>query len=190
MSYPIQVTFHGLEPSPAIEARVRERAEKLAEFYDRIVSCRVVVEAPHHHHHKGRLYTVRIDLSVPGDEIVVNRNSDRDHSHEDVYVAIRDAFDAARRRLQDYVRRRRGFVKRHEPPAVARVARLFPEEGYGFLVTPEGDEIYFHRNAVLNDGFARLKVGCEVRYSLIEGEGIKGPQASTVHLVGKPREGG
>jgi len=185
MQLPVQITFRDIEPSDFIEARIREKVAKLEEFYDRITGCRVVVEARHRRHHKGRLYTVRVDLTVPGGEIVVNRESELDHAHEDVYVAIRDAFKAARRQLQDHVRRQRGETKIHEVPAHGRVARLFPEEGYGFIETPEGSEVYFHRNSVVNDGFDRLEVGTEVRYDLVPGEGEKGPQASTVHPVGK-----
>ena len=66
MQIPLQISFHGMEPSPAIEARIREKAAKLERFHDRIVGCKVVIEAPHRHHHKGKLYNVRIDISVPG----------------------------------------------------------------------------------------------------------------------------
>lgn len=114
MALPIQISLHGMGPSEAIEARIRERAEELAQFYDRIVSCRVVVESGPHHHHKGRIHSLRIHLTVPGGEIVVNRDPSKHHAHEDVYVAIRDAFDAARRQLEDHVRRMRGDTKAHE----------------------------------------------------------------------------
>lgn len=112
MELPIQITFRGMGPSEAIEARIRERAEELERFYDRITSCRVV-ESGHRHHHKGRIYHVRIDLSVPGAEIVVDRDPAEHHAHEDCHVAIRDAFDAVRRQLEDNVRRARGQTKAH-----------------------------------------------------------------------------
>jgi cold shock CspA family protein len=114
---------------------------------------------------------------------VVDRNPSADHAHEDPYVAVRDAFNAARRRLQDHQRRFEGRVKSHEAPPHGRVAQLFPEMDYGLIETADGREVYFHRNAVLNDGFDRLTPGAEVRFA--EEEGEKGPQASTVHLVGK-----
>ncbi|MGD2128453.1 MAG: HPF/RaiA family ribosome-associated protein [Lysobacterales bacterium] len=113
---PIQIVFHNLEPSPAIEAAIRERAEKLDRYCDGIMSCRVVVESPHKHQRHGKLYTVRIDVTVPNEELVVTRDPGEDHAHEDVYVSIRDAFDAMRRRLEDYARQRRGQVKRHSMP--------------------------------------------------------------------------
>lgn len=104
-----------MQSSDAVEAEVRDRAAKLEQFFDRITSCRVVVELPHQHHRKGKLYQVRIDITVPGREIAVTHEGPQNHAHEDVYVAIRDAFNAAGRRLEDYARQRRGKVKRHEP---------------------------------------------------------------------------
>ena len=178
MQLPLQVTLRDISPSEAIEAYIRERAAKLEQFYDRIMSCRVVVEAPVRHHRKGGPYKVRIDLIVPGDELVVNRQVD-----EDLYVAIRDAFHAARRKLEDYARRQRGAVKVHEASPHARVAKLFPEEGYGFLETPDGREVYFHRNSVIDSGFDRLEIGTEVRFA--EESGEQGPQASAVIIVSK-----
>lgn len=180
---PLQVTFRNMPPSKAVEAAIREKAAKLELFYGRLMSCRVVVESPHRHHHKGKLYHLRIDMTVPGGELVVNREPDKRASHKDIYVAIRDAFGAARRKLQDYARRRRGVVKVHQATRHARVSKLFPEEEFGFLETPDGREIYFHRNSVLEPGFGHIEVGAEVYFA--EEEGEKGPQASTVKLVGK-----
>lgn len=111
---PVEISFLNLSPSPAIEARIRERAEKLDRFYDQIMTCRVAVEAAHKHHHKGNLYRVRIDVTVPGEELVVSRVPNDQQAHEDIYVALRDAFDAMRRQVEDFARRRRGQVKRHE----------------------------------------------------------------------------
>jgi ribosomal subunit interface protein len=178
MEQPLKITFRGLDATPAIEDKIRERAERLERYYDGIIGCHVTIETPHRHHHKGKLYNVRIDLAVKGGELLVRRDPAEHHAHEDLYVAIRDAFDAARRRLQDHARRQRREVKASEPPPRARVARLFPAEGYGFLETPDHREIYFHRNSVLNGGFDRLTVGTEVRFA--EEQGEEGPQASTV----------
>jgi cold shock CspA family protein len=172
-----------MPPSEAIETHIREKAEKLDSFYDRMMSCRVIVEAPHRHHRKGKLYHVRIDLTVPGGELVVNREPSKRAAHKDVYVAIRDAFGATRRKLQDYGRRQRRDVKAHEPQPHASVSKLFPEGDYGFLMTHDGREIYFHRNSVLEPGFDRLEEGMTVYYA--EEQGEKGPQASTVKFAGK-----
>lgn len=183
MQLPLQITFRNMDPSDAVEAKIRERAAKLDHFAQYIMSCRVAIEAPHRHHHTGGLYHVRIDITLPGEEIVVSREPDLHHAHEDVYVALRDAFDAARRKLEDHVRRQRGKVKSHEVPDHGRIHELFPEMDYGTIQTPDGREIYFHRNSVLDTEFEKLEVGTEVRFA--EEQGERGPQASSVHLVGK-----
>ncbi|MEZ5557595.1 MAG: HPF/RaiA family ribosome-associated protein [Pseudomonadales bacterium] len=114
MQTPLQIAWHGVDKSDALEEDIRGKVQKLEEFCDHITSCRVVVEAPHRHHNKGNLYRLRIDITVPDREIVVTRDPGDKHAHEDIYVAVRDAFDAARRQLQDYSRKRRGNVKHHD----------------------------------------------------------------------------
>jgi len=116
MQIPLEISFRNMDPSPAVEARIREKAAKLERFHDRIIGCTVVVEAPHKHHHKGKLYSVHIDISLPGKDLVVDRAKPLHHSHEDVYVALRDAFNAAVRQLEDHMRRTRGDVKSHPTP--------------------------------------------------------------------------
>jgi cold shock CspA family protein/ribosome-associated translation inhibitor RaiA len=183
MQTPLQISFRDMESSPEIEKRVREKAKKLERFHDRIVGCNVVVEAPHRHHRSGNLYNVRITLSVPGKDVHVGHTGPQNHAHEDVNVAIRDAFDAAIRLLEDQVREMRGDVKTHATPLHGKILRLF--EDYGFVETTESDEVYFHRNSVTGGGFAALQAGDEVRLVIAEKEGEKGPQASTVTPVGK-----
>ncbi|BCK88108.1 hypothetical protein MIZ01_1909 [Sideroxyarcus emersonii] len=109
MQIPLQITIRDFEQSAALETHIREKVKKLDEFFNHIMSCRVVVEMPHKHHQQGKQFNVRIDIGVAGGEIVVNR----DHA-EDVYVALRDGFDAAKRQLEDYARKLRGDVKKHE----------------------------------------------------------------------------
>lgn len=183
MELPLQITFRDIGSSPAIEAAIRERASRLDRFHPHITGCHVTVEARHHHHHKGRLYNVRIDMTIPGGEIVATHEHPRDHAHEDVYVAIRDAFDAIRRQLEDRVRVKRSHVKSHAAPLHGWVVRLFPD--YGFIEAKEVGEIYFHKNSMVEQGFARLEVGHEVIVSVAEGESANGWQASTVRPVGK-----
>ncbi len=185
MDVPLQVSFRNLEHSDAVEARVREKAEKLEQYYGRITSCRVMIEAPERHRRKGKLYHVRLEINVPGDTVIVSRHPSEKQAHEDIYVAIRDAFNAARRQLEDHSRKQRGKVKTHEAPPHGKVTRLFSAEGYGFIEMPDGQEVYFHRNSVVNDGFAKLEPGSPVRLVVAEGESEKGPQASTVHVIGK-----
>jgi len=174
-----------MEPSEAVEDRIRRMADKLERFDEDITGCHVVVEAPHRHHHKGQLYEVKLDIRVPDGELVVNREHRGLHAHEDVHVAVRDAFDAAVRQLEDYVRRRRGKVKHHEVPEHGRVTKLFPIEGYGFLETPDGLEVYFHENSVTDGAFSALEIGDQVHYARADAESDKGPQATTVTPVGK-----
>lgn len=183
MKLPLQIVFRNLDHSDAIETKIRERAEKLERFSREITSCRVVVEAHHKHHHKGNLYHVRVDVKVPEAELVASRDPARHQAHEDVYVAIRDAFDAVRRQLEDRQRRRRGQVKAHEVPAHGGVIALVPDENYGKIETPDGKHVYFHRNSVVGADFDALRIGDEVRFA--EEMGESGPQASSVHVEGK-----
>ena len=178
MQIPLEVTLRDIPESPAVEARIREKVAKLERFHDRIMSCRITVESPQQRKHQGKLYSVHIDIKVPGGgELVVNRVQD-----EDIYVAIRDAFNAASRQLEDHNRVRRGDVKFHDAPVTAHVVRMFPAQGYGFLQTPDLREIYFHRNSVLDPGFDELELGAEVQF--IEEQGNEGPTARMV-TVGK-----
>ena len=177
---PLQITFRDMPHSDAIEEHVRRRAAKLDTFYDRITGCRVALEMPHRHHRHGKRYQVRIDLTVPGDELVVTRNPPQNLEHEDLHATVEGAFDDAERLLEDHVRKQRGDVKQHEAPPRGIVTKIFRESGYGFLEGEDGVEIYFHRNSVLNDRFDELEIGSEVRYA--EELGEKGPQASTVAM--------
>lgn len=186
MQQPIQISFRHMEHSDAVELAIRERVDRIERFFNAIVSCRVVVEYVNRRHRQGNLFHVRVDLTVPGEEIVVARSAGDNHAHENVYVAIRDTFLAVERQIKDYARRRRVRVheKGHLGPSHGKVLRIvFEDGGYGFLMTEDGREIYFNRNSVLNDGFERLSPGDEVRYS--EEAGEEGPQASTVVPVGK-----
>ena len=182
METPLDIVFQGVGSAPGIEARIRKEAEKLERYHGRITGCRVVIEAPHRRHEKGNLFSVRVEISIPGRApLVVSRSPDARHAHEDPYVALRDAFDTARRQLQDMTHRQRGDVKSHEAAPAGRIVRLLADEGYGFIERADGVEVYFHRNSVVDGDFARLKVGDQVRFA--EEEGEKGLQASTVHVI-------
>ena len=162
--------------SDAIEAKINDKSEKLDRFYERIMSCRVVVEESQSRRHQGKLYSVRIDITVPGKELAVSRQE-----NEDAYVAVRDAFDAAVRLLEEHGRQQRGVIKTHAGPAMGRIIRIFPESDYGFIKTSDAREIYFHRNSVLDIlDFSQLKFGTEV--SFIEEQGKEGPQAARVAI--------
>ena len=175
MKFPLLITSHGITLTNAIESAIREKAKKLENFSDRIVNCRITVCSPHKHQHKGNFYNININIKVPGTEIIVKREP-----REDLYISIRDAFEAATRQLKNYERKQRGEVKTHlhEVNVPATVRTLQQDEGYGFILTHEGREIYFHQNSVSNNRFSKLKVGSPVRY--IEEAGDKGPQAASV----------
>jgi ribosomal subunit interface protein len=105
MMLPLQITFRDVARSEAVDAHVRRRAAKLDTFFDRITSCRVVVENPHRRHHQGRDFRVRIDLTVPGAELVTARDPAKNLNHQDMHAAVDDAFDDAERVLEDYRKR-------------------------------------------------------------------------------------
>ncbi|MBK9144900.1 MAG: HPF/RaiA family ribosome-associated protein [Candidatus Melainabacteria bacterium] len=179
MNNPIQVVFRNMERSDRIEKIINERAEKLNRFYDRITSLRVTVELPHRHHKQGNSFQVSIDMVVPDKEIVVTRDTNgHGDSHEAIAAAVREAFDAARRQLEDYARKRRGEVKSHDGVPSGKISQIF--EDYGFVETIDGREIYFHSNSLVNERFDRLEVGTEVTF--VERQGNEGPMASTVRL--------
>jgi ribosome-associated translation inhibitor RaiA/cold shock CspA family protein len=184
MQVPLQITFRHMDSSPALEARIRQRAEELEQFSSRITACHVTVESCHRHH-QGNLFEVHIDLVMPEREIVAGRDHGMNHAHEDAHVAVRDAFDALRRRLEDDVRHRRGDVKLHTVPDHGRVVRLLPDRDCGFIATAAGTELYFHRNSVAEGSFEALEVGAVVRFVAQESESPEGPQASTVIPIGK-----
>lgn len=192
MQTPVQITYQDVVHTPTIEELIQKKAHELERYFSRITSCRVCVRAPHKHSRtNGSYYHVTVELAVPGAEIVAGRDPGAAGSHDDLQIAIRDAFRAVKRQLQDHVHRLRREVKNVVAPPHARVVRIFPYEGFGFLVTGEGQEVYFHRNSVLHGAFETLQVGDEVRFAAEQGE--NGLQASTVasttrHLL--PRENG
>lgn len=185
MTVPIQVVFRNMERSDFVEAQILEKAGKLDKIYDRITSCRITVEIPHKSHTKGNEHEVTIDIAVPEKKIVIARTaSGTERSVDLALAAFKEALEAAKRQLEDYARKRRGHVKVHEEPQpAARITQIFSDEGYGFLETVDGREIYFHSNSVVNDKFDRLAIGTEVTY--VESAGTEGPQASTVKVKAK-----
>ena len=192
------ITFRGIEPSAALEAEIRTRIDKLETYYHSIMGCRVLLELAQRHE-AGNPYHVRIDLTVPGEEIVVAHEASLHATDQDIHlakatkqdeadperkhalVAVRQAFDIARRRLQDYARRQRGTVKTAVRQPRGRVVQLFPIDEYGYIEAKDGHEVYFQKSSVLKNAFDRLALGSTV--SFVEELGEKGPQASTVKLT-------
>lgn len=116
MTIPVHIMFRHMESSPAVETRVRELALHLGVFSDRIQSCRVVVDSPHRHHHQGKVFNVKVQVALPGEDVVVDMERPDRYGHEDVYVVLRDAFDAAKRQLQQRMSSLRGEPKLREKP--------------------------------------------------------------------------
>lgn len=183
MQVPLEVTFRGMDRSEAVEMEIRKHVEHLETFFDRITSCHVTLELPHRHKTHGKQFEVRILVAVPGRDLAVSHRPGKEETHTDAHLAIRHAFRAMRRELEDYVRELRGDVKTHDPLPHAKVSELFPMEDYGFIKTHEGHRLYFHRNSVLDGRFDELDIDSEV--SFVEELGDKGPQASTVRLAGR-----
>jgi cold shock CspA family protein/ribosome-associated translation inhibitor RaiA len=184
MQTPLEVDFQGMSGTPQIQQAVAKHVAQLEQRYGRVTSCRVALKGPGGHHQNGGLYEVTIRLALPnGREVNVDRTAQADERFADLTFAINDAFKRARRGLQEKVRRLQGLVKQHEGPPIGTITRLDPSGGFGFLESGDGREIYFHRNSVLDDGFSRLAAGTRVTFA--EEAGDKGPQASTVKLLGK-----
>lgn len=181
MPVSLRINFRDMPTSPSVEAAVRDWVDKLEQFYDRIEYCDVVIERPHQHHHHGQRLHVRVNVGVPGRDLVASRMHEIDGAHEDVYVAIRDAFTAVRRQLDEHVDRLRRYVKSRRGAQHGRVTYLDAEREWGYI--DAGDRrIYFHRNAVVG-GVDALEIGDEVRFA--DESGREGPQATTVTPIGE-----
>lgn len=184
MQIPLQLKIQDTPKQPWIEDLVRRRAEKLERYCDDIVRCRVTIEQPHKNVSSGNPFRVQVDVTIPpGHEIVVHKDPLDSGPSQELRTVINSAFDATERQVKELVEKRRRDVKTHDEP-VAFVVRKFGGQGYGFLKTPDGREIYFHKNSVVNGDYGRLEVGTQVRFE--ESMGDMGPQATTVHIVDKP----
>ncbi|AXS41408.1 HPF/RaiA family ribosome-associated protein [Breoghania sp. L-A4] len=166
-----QITYRNMEPSAHVEERIHERIAKLEEFHGRITSCRVTVEAPHQRGQKGEIYKISIDVEVPGGHVVVNREPGKNHAHEDVLVAIRDAFNAAQRQLEDHVRKTGGIhVKDHPPKTHGKVTDKFVDEAYGFIDAADGRRFFFRADSVNGQGWNDMEIGSQVHFTEMDGE--------------------
>lgn len=179
---PSQITFLDFPESEAVSMAVEKRIDKLEHFFSRIIRCRVTISCPHRHRHTDRHFHVQIWIALPGEDIIVNRNPSKNEAHRDVYVAIRDAFNAAERMLEDRVRKTRRHLKFHsEQYSDGRISKIFYYDGYGFLNTNDGREFYFSENCITNENFDRLRIGQKVRF--LEEPGEKGPQVTSMAVL-------
>ena len=190
MQTPVEIDFQGFQANEQLRAAVIRNISTLEQRFGRITACRVTIRGPSERHRTGGAFEVSIRLSLPqGREVDIGRSEGRAKEAEtdnrllDPVVALNDAFKRARRRLQDHARRMQGNVKAHEGPPVATVARFDDDAGFGFLETQDGREVYFHKNSILDDGARYVAPGTRVTF--FEETGDKGPQASTVRVLGK-----
>lgn len=184
METPLKIDFHGVEPSEALQNSITEHVAALERFFGRLTACHVSFKAPGGHHRSGGLYEVDIHLTLPsGREVNIGRTPRQDERHAKVLFAVNDAFRRARRQLQDHARRLQTQVKTHESPPSGTVTRFDRKGGFGFIEAADGREIYFHKNSVIEGIPSKIAPGIQVTF--VEEMGEKGPQASTVRLLGK-----
>lgn len=184
MQTPVEMEFQEMVGSPAVQDMIADHVKKLEQLYGRITACRIVVKGPGNRHKTGGLYDINIRLALPdGREVDIGRTPKDDERHSDLPFAINDAFKRAGRRLQDSARRMEGMVKTHEGQPVGTVVRLDTAGEFGFIRSGDGQEIYFHRNSLVDVPFSELAVGSRVVFADEIGE--KGAQATTVKLLGK-----
>ncbi len=189
MKIPPEITYRNVEKTNAIDTLVHEKIAKLEHVCNYINSCHIAIEKTHDRPRSGSPYRVRIDITVPpGHEIVAESNPGESNQYDPLDAVIRDAFNAARQQLIKLNQRQhesdRSQSHEQAQETTALVTKLFRDQGYGFLKTLDGQEIYFHHNSVLHDDFERLEIGTGVHFALEQGE--EGPQASTVKIVDKP----
>lgn len=184
METPVEVDFQNMHAKPEVRQAIDMHVAQLEERFGRLTAVRVVVKAPSGHHRTGGLYEINIRLGLPeGRDVNIDRTPQNDERYADMDFALNDAFKRALRQLQDRVRKLQGEVKHHDGPPIGTVKEIDPLGEFGFIETGDGREIYFHRNSVLDGAFASLAVGSRVTFA--EEMGDKGPQASTVKLMGK-----
>lgn len=182
MQSPVQIQFINMDSSEAVEAAIHKWVNKLDEAYPDIMTCRVRIEAPSMKKQKGGLYSTRLEIKIPGHEIVINRTPEQRQSHTDAYVSIRDAFKSAQRKLESHVKKIQGKVKFHEEHFEnGSIDSLYPDTDSGWIESSDGRKIYFHRNSCLAIDFDELTPGMKVKY--IEHEDSEEPRASSVRLI-------
>jgi len=184
MERPLQISFHNVPSSPALEEAIREHVAKLARRYDRLTGCRVSVEAPHRQHRTGNVYEVHITMAVPGRELAVSREPHKArerYADADVYTSLREAFDAAERQLMSYKQVLRTDTTSTTAEAMrGQVALIEPGADHGFLLTNTGTQLYFHRDSVTDGDFEDLRQGDMVHY--VEEQSDSGPVAVKVRV--------
>lgn len=189
MERPLQITFRGMDSSPALEALIRERVARLETLYPRLTGCRVVVEVPYRSESAKVPIAISVEADVPGAGLILGKDeAERHAAKEDHTAAVNNAFEAVERQLGKI-----GDVRSREVVANAAqgqtgmVVRLYPDQNYGFIEVDNSPELYFTRNAVVDADYDELKVGMMVQVTPATSEGPMGPQASSVRLLDRNR---
>ncbi|MFW6181790.1 MAG: cold shock domain-containing protein [Spirochaetota bacterium] len=184
MNVPLELSYRHVHRTQDLEELIRQKAGRLQRICSYLSSCRVAVERDHKKQGTGDVFRVRVDLTVPpGHELTVTKHSDEKDMHVDLAATVRRAFDAVERPLQELVEEQRGEAKAHPEQEVTGIVHsLFPAQGYGFIRTLDGRDVYFHRNSVVNEDFDNLTEGTGVHVESEMGE--KGLQATTVRVIG------
>ncbi len=175
------VSFDGVAVDDLVRTAALTHIDHLERLCPEILGCHVVLTQPHRHRRRDRLWSARIDLVLPGVDIIVNRTHPRDHSHEDPLVTLSDAFASARRRLEVHRREHRGDVGDHRPHVDGTILRVVPQAGYGFIKASDGREIYFQATSITGCGFHDVLPGMPVRFTVEDGD--DGSRATWVHVT-------
>lgn len=186
METPAEVTFKDIDHSDAVEARIRQRVAKLEAMSREIVRCQVWVRAPHRRH-KGTEYIIDISVQMPGSTLHIDRQPGDDHAHTDIYVAIRDAFNAMERQLRKWLDLHEGRPEFHVVPIQGKIVSLNGYTESGQISTTDGRLVYFHRNSVANDGYDDLNEGDTVELTVDSKDADEGPHASIVRPISSLR---
>lgn len=189
METPLQVSFKNMDRSESVEMSIQKKVAKLERVYDGVTSCHVYVEAPHKHHRKGNHYEVRIEVHVPGTDLAVSNRPGDVNTHEDLHIALRDAFNAIERQLKRRRRKITGEIKTHEGALQGRIAEINHEQEYGQIIAADGQLVYFHKNSVVDGNFSDLKQRDPVELVVQTRESDIGPQASTVRPISEIKFG-
>ena len=184
MQTPVQIEFNDVKPTDRLRDVIDGHVNELETRFGRVTGCRVMLKGPSARHKTGGQFEVHVQLKLPdGKQVIVDRTPNADERFSDIDFAINDAFHRARRQLQDAARKMQGQTKMHEDGNIATISQLEPTDDFGMLTTADCREIYFHKNSVLDDSFSKLRIGTRVTF--VEESGNKGPQASTVKILGK-----
>jgi ribosome-associated translation inhibitor RaiA/cold shock CspA family protein len=183
----VEIVFHKMDRSPAVEAKVRERIERLERRFGRLTSFRTTLDAPHRHHSKGIHYAVRLEAHVPSGILTVDREPGDNFAHQDILVAVRDAFDAMERKIKAWADTHTGRPDARAEPLQGRIAELHPDRDFGQIALTDGRLLYFHRHSFVEGDFDKLSEGDTVELAVAEGDSPHGPHASTVRPISSAR---